>query len=81
MSNDFQTQFQNHMTLQRFSHHTMKNYMAAVKGLADYYGKSPDLIEDDEIEDTFAFSSMATNWLGRLATTILPEFPVFIRMF
>jgi len=55
MSNDFQTQFQNHMTLQRFSHHTMKNYMAAVKGLADYYGKSPDLIEDDEIEDYFRF--------------------------
>jgi len=47
MSSDLRTQFLNYMTLQRFSPHTQRGYIAAVKGLANFYKKSPDLLTND----------------------------------
>jgi integrase len=43
------------MTLQRFSPHTQRNYIAAVKGLADFYKKSPDLLTNDQIQNYFRY--------------------------
>ena len=50
MSSDLRTQFLNHMTLHRFSRHTKKNYLLAVKGLAKFYNKSPDSLSDEQIQ-------------------------------
>lgn len=55
MSSDLRIQFQNYMTLQRFSPHTQRGYIAAVKGLAGFYKKSPDLLTNDQIQDYFRF--------------------------
>jgi len=51
MKSDLRTQFLNHMTLQRFSHHTKKNYMAGIEGLAKYYKQSPDTLTNDQIQE------------------------------
>ena len=51
MSKSLRVQFTNHMVLHRFSHHTIKNYMAAVQRLVKYYNKPPDLISNDQIQD------------------------------
>ena len=51
MKSDLRTQFLNHMTLQRFSHYTKKNYMAGIEGLAKYYKQSPDTLTNDQIQD------------------------------
>jgi site-specific recombinase XerD len=50
MSNDLRTQFINHMTLHRFSRHTQKNYLLAVKGLATFYNQPPDSLSDEQIQ-------------------------------
>jgi len=55
MSSDLRTQFLNYMTLQRFSPHTQRGYIAAVKGLADFYKKSPDLLTNDQMQDYFRY--------------------------
>lgn len=55
MSSDLRTQFLNYMTLQRFSPHTQRNYIAAVKGLAGFYKKSPDLLTNDQMQDYFRY--------------------------
>ena len=55
MSSDLRTQFLNYMTLQRFSPHTQRNYIAAVKGLADFYKKSPELLTNDQMQDYFRY--------------------------
>jgi len=39
------------MTLQRFSPHTQRGYIAAVKGLSDFHKKSPDLLANDQMQD------------------------------
>jgi hypothetical protein len=36
MSTELRTQFLNYMTMQRFSPHTKKNYVTAVKGLPEF---------------------------------------------
>jgi len=43
------------MTLQRFSPHTHRGYTSAVKGLANFYNKSPDLLTNDQIQDYFRY--------------------------
>jgi integrase len=53
MTSDLRTQFINHMTLQRFSHHTKRLYVTGVKGLAKYYGQSPDTLTNDQVQDYF----------------------------
>jgi len=50
MSSDLRTQFLNHMTLHRFSRHTKKNYLLAVKGLARFYKQSPDSLSNEQIQ-------------------------------
>jgi len=55
MSSDLRTQFLNYMTLQRFSPHTQRGYIAAVKGLAGFYKKSPDLLTNDQMQDYFRY--------------------------
>ena len=51
MKSDLRTQFLNHMTLQRFSHHTKKNYMAGIEGLAKFHKQSPDTLTNDQIQE------------------------------
>ena len=55
MSSDLRTQFLNYMTLQRFSPHTKRGYITAVKGLAGFYKKSPDLLTNDQMQDYFRY--------------------------
>ncbi len=38
-----------------FSPHTQRGYIAAVKGLADFYKKSPDLLTNDQMQDYFRY--------------------------
>ena len=51
MSTELRTQFINYMTLQRLSHHTQRNYIRGVKGLAEFYNQSPDKLTNDQIQD------------------------------
>lgn len=51
MSTELRTQFINYMTLQRLSLHTKRNYIRAVKGLAEYYNQSPDTLTNDQIQE------------------------------
>ena len=51
MTTELRTQFINYMTVQRFSQHTKKNYVNAVKGLAKYYNQSPDILTNDQIQE------------------------------
>jgi len=51
MATELRTQFINYMTVQRFSPHTKKNYVNAVKGLAKYYNQSPDTLTNDQIQE------------------------------
>jgi integrase len=39
------------MTLQRLSPHTKKNYVRAVKELAEHYNQPPDKLKNDQIQD------------------------------
>jgi len=51
MSTELRTRFNNYMTLQRLSPHTKRNYIRAVKGLAEHYNQSPDTLTNDQIQD------------------------------
>ena len=39
------------MELRNLSHHTQRTYLAAVKGIAKHYAKSPDKISSKMVED------------------------------
>lgn len=41
------------MQLHGFSPKTQKSYVAAVKGLANYFGRSPDLLSEEDLRDFF----------------------------
>jgi len=47
--------FQRHLTFKRFSPKTHEAYIGAVKGLAEYYNKSPDKLSDEQIQDYFVY--------------------------
>lgn len=51
MGKSLRTKFMDHMVLHRFSHHTINNYMSAMKKLAKFYNKPPDLLTSEEIQD------------------------------
>ena len=51
MGKSLRTQFMNHMVLHRFSSYTIKNYLASMKRLAEFYNKSPDLITNEQVQD------------------------------
>jgi integrase len=51
MTTELRTQFINYMTVQRFSKHTKRYYVSAVKGLAKYYNQSPDTLTNDQIQE------------------------------
>ena len=51
MSTDLKTQFIDYMTINRFSRHTQKNYLLAVKGLARFYNQPPDALSGDQIQN------------------------------
>jgi site-specific recombinase XerD len=55
MKTDLRTQFLNFMTLQRFSHHTKRNYTDAVKGLAKYYMQPPDKLTNEQVQEYFRY--------------------------
>ena len=64
MSKSLRIQFMNHMVLHRFSHYTIKNYMASVERLAKYHNKSPDIISNDQIQDylLYLFQECKLSW-------------------
>ena len=43
------------LQLAGYSQHTLKNYIIAVRVLAQYYNRSPDLITEDEIRQFFLY--------------------------
>lgn len=51
MAKQLRTQFLNYMTLHRFSKHTKRNYINAVKGLSQFYNQSPDILTNDQIHE------------------------------
>jgi integrase/recombinase XerD len=52
MDKDLRKQFINYMTLHRFSPHTKKNYVLAVKGLTRFCSnKSPDSLSEEQIQE------------------------------
>jgi site-specific recombinase XerD len=55
MKTDLRTQFLNHMTLQRFSPHTKRNYTDAVKGLAKFYMQPPDKLTNEQVQEYFRY--------------------------
>lgn len=55
MSTNLREEFLKYMTLQRFTPHTKRGYINAVKGLANYHKKSPDLLTNDQIQDYFRY--------------------------
>ena len=55
MKTDLRTQFLNHMTLQRFSPYTKRNYTDAVKGLAKFYMQPPDRLTNDQVQEYFRY--------------------------
>lgn len=50
MSSKLRTQFLDYMTLHRFSRHTKKNYILAMKGLARFHNQSPDTLSEEQIQ-------------------------------
>lgn len=50
MSTELKNQFIDHMTINRFSRHTQKNYILAVKGLARFYNQPPDALSGEQIQ-------------------------------
>ena len=55
MKKDLRTQFIDYMTVQRLSQSTKRNYIRAVKELADFYNQSPDTLTDDQIQEYFRY--------------------------
>lgn len=53
MATALMRRFINFMTVQRFSQTTKKNYLRAVKGLAEYCNQSPDTLTNDQIQEYF----------------------------
>jgi len=53
MSTELRTQFINFMTLQRFSNHTKRGYVSAVKGLARFCKQSPDTLTNEQVQEYF----------------------------
>lgn len=51
MDKSLRTQFMDYLTLNRYSPWTIKHYMYAMKRLAKYYNKSPDLITNEELQE------------------------------
>jgi len=51
MGKSLRTKFMDHMVLHRFSHHTINNYMSAMKKLAKFYNKSPDLLTNEDLQN------------------------------
>ena len=51
MTTELRTRFINYMTVQRFSQHTKRNYVRAVKDLANYYNQSPDTLTNEQIQE------------------------------
>lgn len=55
MSSALRTQFLDHMILHRFSPHTQKNYLLAVKGLTRFYNQPPDALSNEQIQQYFLY--------------------------
>jgi len=55
MKNSLLDAFNTHMILCRLSPKTQKAYLHAVKGLADFYHKSPDQLSDQQIQYYLAY--------------------------
>ena len=55
MSTVLRQKFIDHMTVRRLSHRTQESYTNAVAGLAAYYRKPPDQLNDDQIQAYLLF--------------------------
>ena len=49
MTSNLRDQFLKHMTLHDFAEKTKESYVTGVKGLAEYYNKSPDLLTNKQV--------------------------------
>jgi len=75
MSSKLRQQFHDYMTLHRFSKHTVKNYILAVKGLTRFYNQPPDTLSQEQIEKYFLYLieekkiawGSVNNYLGGIA--------------
>ncbi len=50
MSSNLEAHFSNYMTLQRFSPHTKKNYILAMKGLTRFFSQPPGKLSEEQIQ-------------------------------
>ncbi len=57
------------MQLRGFSPRTQQSYSRAVRKLAEYYHKSPDLVTDEELRQYFLYRTNVSRW-SRVACTI-----------
>ncbi len=68
--------FENPLILRRYSPKTRAAYINAVKSLAEYYRRSPDLLSDDQVQDylLYLLKEKRLAWLFKL----LPEYGNYI---
>lgn len=57
------------MQLRGFSPRTQESYVRAVRKLAEYYHKSPDLVTEEELRQYFLYRTNVSRW-SRVACTI-----------
>lgn len=50
MTTELRRRFEDYLTLQRLSDRTKEAYISAVAGLAKFYGRSPDTLADDLVQ-------------------------------
>lgn len=53
MSSDLRKKFIDHMDFHGLAHHTKRGYIAAMKGLANYYNLPPDNLSNDQVRAYF----------------------------
>lgn len=54
MATELRTKFENFLTIQRKAPKTQKAYLAVVRGIANYFHRSPDQLNNDQIQEYLA---------------------------
>ena len=67
------------MELKNLSHHTQRTYLAAVKGIAKHYGKSPDGLTSKMIEDYLLYLKHEKNRAPNGCSSVLSGLRFFIK--
>ena len=78
MSSDLRKKFIDHMDFHGLANHTKRGYIAAMKGLADYYNLPPDNLSNDQVRAYFRHLLLEdVNWPGHLVRIIFPVSLIF----